>query len=285
MLEFLCDEIKTALKYENLRFIYEIRIRANKPITVNKQGEYLYLTHYGVSKDESKAIIVGKEEIAEIVFAAGKYSIYSVEDQLKMGFITAEYGERIGIGGRFVFEKGVPIAIRDFSSVCIRVPHEIIGCANKIYERCFQQKICNVLIAAPPGLGKTTILRDLCRIICKNTKKNLLICDERGELGVGDIGDSSDIISFADKKTAFETGIRVMRPEIIVTDELSEDDCKYVKRAKLSGVKVIASAHFSRKEELYAPYLDCFDKYIFLNEEKLGEIYAVFDNCLKETDL
>jgi hypothetical protein len=53
----------------------------------------------------------------------------------------------------------------------------------------------------------------------------------------------------------------------------------------LSGVKVIASAHFSRKEELYAPYLDCFDKYIFLNEEKLGEIYAVFDNCLKETDL
>ena len=217
-----------------------------------------------------------------MVFAAGKYSVYSIEEQLRQGYITGEYGERIGLAGRFVEEKGKMLTIRDFSSLCIRIPHEIYGCAQKVYEQCFQDGVCNLLIASPPGLGKTTILRDLSRILCEKTGKNVLICDERGEIAAGETGATSDVFSFASKEIAFEAGIRSMRPDIIVTDELSEADCKYVKRAALSGVKVIASAHFKEASELYPPYLGMFEKYIFLDKNEIGKIHKIYDADLKE---
>ena len=148
MLDFLCNQLKEALRHENLRYIYELRIRAGKPVTVNKDGKYLYLTNYGASTDGKNAIICTKEELEEIVLAAGNYSVYSIEEQLKQGFITAESGERIGLGGRFVFEQGKPLTIRDFSSLCVRIPHEIIGCAELLYKECFQKEIFNTLIAS-----------------------------------------------------------------------------------------------------------------------------------------
>lgn len=282
MLEFLCEEIKAALKKENLRYVYELRIRAEKPITVNYCGKYLYLTNYGVRENPQGAIVCDKKEIEEMVFAAGKYSVYSIEEQLKKGFITAENGERIGLAGRFVTENGKTLTVRDITSLCIRIPHEIYGCAKEIYERCLEKRLCNLLIASPPGQGKTTILRDLCRILSEKTKKNLLICDERGEISSGETGDTSDVFTFADKETAFEAGVRAMRPQIIITDELSENDCRFVKRAALSGVTVIASAHFKDCSEIYPPYLGLFERYVFLDENEIGKLKGAYDGELKE---
>lgn len=282
MLDFLCEELKEALQHENLQYVYELRIRAGKPVMVNVGGKYLYLTNYGASKKSGNAIVCSKEDVEEMVFAAGKYSVYSIEEQLRQGYITGEYGERIGLAGRFIEEKGKILTVRDFSSLCIRIPHEIYGCAQTVYEQCFQDGVCNLLISSPPGLGKTTILRDLSRILCEKTGKNLLICDERGEIAAGETGATSDVFSFAGKEIAFEAGIRSMRPDIIVTDELSETDCKYVKRAVLSGVKVIASAHFQKVKELYPPYLGLFEKYIFLDKNEIGRICKIYDADLKE---
>ena len=49
MLEFLPQKIKNALKRVNLQNVYEIRIRANQPITLNYEGTYRYLSNYGVT--------------------------------------------------------------------------------------------------------------------------------------------------------------------------------------------------------------------------------------------
>ena len=276
MLDFLPQRVKNGVSHINLQFVYELRLRANAPTTVNYKGAYRYLGDYGLTERKDNAIICDMDDVADCVFRAGNYSVYSVEEQIKKGFITAQNGERIGLAGEYVFEKGQPLALRNFTSLCIRVPHEIEGCGQDIYQRCMQEDVKSVLICSPPGLGKTTILRDLARIISENTLKNLLICDERGEISAGKLGLGCDILKFSDKKTAFEAGIRALRPEIIVTDELSPSDCEGVQRAVYAGVKVLASAHFSDIRAIEKPFLGLFERYIILNEYQIGQIKGIY---------
>ncbi len=277
MLDFLPQNVKESIRHLNAQKLYEIRLRADKPTTVNYEGKYRYLGAYGLTDFVEKAICCDRDDIADCVFRAGKYSVYSVEEQIKKGFITAEYGERIGLAGEYVLEKGQPLAIRNFTSLCIRVPHEVIGCGAEIYQKCFSNRLCNLLIVSPPGLGKTTILRDLGRLLSENTHKNILICDERGEIAQGETGTSCDVLRYADKWTAFDAGIRAMRPEIVITDELSTDDCRAVQRAIDAGIYVLASAHFSSMESIAKPFFGVFERYIVLDGQEIGQIKGIYD--------
>lgn len=128
-----------------------------------------------------------------------------------------------------------------------------------------------------PGLGKTTLLRDVARILSQKTMKNILICDERGEIAVGDLGATCDILRYADKATAFEVGIRTMRPDIIITDEISAHDCLAIQKAMYAGVCVIASAHFGNIEYLQAPFYPLFERYVLLDYNQIGRITAVYN--------
>ncbi|MBE5751423.1 MAG: hypothetical protein E7357_03330 [Clostridiales bacterium] len=278
MLGFLPPIVRESIRLLNAQKLYEIRLRAGKPVTVNFAGEYRYLGAYGLTDFSEKALYCDMQDLADCVFRAGKYSVYSVEEQIKNGFITAENGVRIGIAGEYVFEKGQPLTIRNFTSLCIRVPHEIIGCGVEIYQRCLRDKMRSVLIVSSPGLGKTTILRDLSRIVSENTRQNVLICDERGEISVGNTGNSCDVLRFSDKKNAFEAGIRAMRPDMMITDELSMDDCKAVEKAVSAGICVLASAHFSVFSNIKDVFLDLFERFVVLDEREIGKIKCIYDN-------
>ena len=277
MLEFLPKRIKDGLSHINLQFVYELRLRVDNPITINYKGQYRYLGEYGFTELAEKALYCDREEINECVFYAGNRSVYSVEEQIKRGYITAEKGERIGLAGEYVFDKGQPLTIRNLSSLCIRIPHEIRGCGNAIYKRCMSDRIPNLLICSSPGIGKTTILRDLSRIISEKTGKNLLICDERGEISAMNAGATCDILKYADKTTAFEAGIRAMRPDIIVTDELFPRDIKAIEHAIYAGVKVLASAHFTNAEQARHIFNNLFDFYAVLDEKEIGKIKNIYN--------
>lgn len=277
MLEFLPDNLKAALRHVNQKYVYELRLRAEQPISVNYAGEYRYLGTGGLLDRQEAAIRPTAEDIEECVFRAGKCSIYAVEEQIRQGFITAEHGERIGLAGEYVMENGQAVSLRNFSSLCIRMPHEILGCSDTIYQCCMSDKVRCLLLMSSPGLGKTTILRDIARRLSLQTRKNILICDERGEISAGDVGESCDVLKFCDKSTAFEAGIRALRPDIIVTDELSEKDCSAVRRAIVSGIRVIASAHIGNRESLREPFLPLFERYALLDTEQIGKLRAIYD--------
>lgn len=242
---------------------------------INYGGAFCYLGAYGIVERAENALIPSAEEIEETLFAASGYSVYSVENQIKGGFVTGKHGERIGIAGSYVYEGGKLLSVRGVTSLCIRVPHAVEGCAQELYERCFAEGVRSLLLMAPPGEGKTTLLRDLTRIICLRTRLNVLVSDERGELSAGDMGGTSDVIRFADKLTAFTAGIRAMRPDVIVTDELLPEDYKAVRRAVESGIVVIASTHLKRVEDVPDKLFSC---YVVLDAlGRIGKIYGVED--------
>ena len=269
MLDFQPPRLADALRYVNLHLLYELRIRADKPLRANLGGKFVCLGDCGVC-EEGRALIPTQDEVEETLFAASGYSVYAVENQIRRGFVTAREGERVGIAGAYVYdEKGV-LAVRGVTSLCIRIPHAIEGCAEEIYAACFHDGIKSVLLLAPPGEGKTTLLRDLCRLVCRRTKCNVLVSDERGELSAGDLGETADVIRFADKLTAFTAGIRAMRPEAIVTDELLPEDYTAVRRAVESGIAVLASAHLKKYEDVPQKL---FARYVVL--DGLGKVGAI----------
>ena len=95
MLDFLPTEIRDGLTHVNRKYVYEIRLRADKPTTVNYKGQYHFLGNFGLTERANQAIYCTTYDIADCVYKAGEYSVYSVEEQLKKGFITARNGERL----------------------------------------------------------------------------------------------------------------------------------------------------------------------------------------------
>lgn len=272
MLEFLSPRLKNALRTVNANFLYELRIRTDKPFRINLGGKFYYLGENGVCEREDLAIYPTANEVEETLFAASDYSVYAVENQLRRGFVTGREGERIGVAGTVVYDGNGVLSVRSVTSLCIRIPHAIVGCSEEIYAKCFAEGVRSLLILAPPGEGKTTILRDLTRLISERTRLNILVSDERGELSAGDLGATSDVVRFADKSTAFTAGIRAMRPDVIVTDELLAEDYAAVKRAKESGIQVLASAHLQRYEDVPDKL---FNWYVLLDGlGKVGRIWG-----------
>lgn len=272
MLEFLPPRLKSAVSYVNCNRLYELRIRADKPLRADLGGEFCYLGPRGIVNSARFSLIPTAEEVENALFAASDYSLYSVENQLRRGFVTSKEGERIGIAGSFVYDGSGILSVHSVTSLCVRIPHAVEGCAEEIYARCLSGGIKPVLLLAPPGEGKTTLLRDLTRLVCERTHLNVLVSDERGELSAGYLGETSDVVRFADKLTVFTAGIRAMRPDVIVTDELMPEDYKAVRRAVESGIAVFASAHLTSYEDVPEKL---FKRYVILDGlGKIGRIYG-----------
>ena len=301
LFEILPENVKNGLNRIDGKNLCEIRLREGKPVVVCVSGKNFFLGENGIVFDDEKAIIISKEEIEKFIFRASENSIYAVNNQIQKGFITIAGGIRIGVCGSLVVENGQIITINNFSSVNIRIPHEIKNCSLPVIKFLLDEKgFKNTLIISPPGAGKTTFLRDIALQLSNlNLAYNLLILDERFEIAscvnghnLLDVGRFSDVLSGAEKSFGFETGIRAFKPDIIFTDELAGDnDINSVLQASSCGIKLVASVHAKditqlKKKENFKNLLDenIFERYIVLsNENGPGTIDGVFDekfSCL-----
>lgn len=256
----------------------EVRIANGAPVRVNYDGNGYFLCKSGITRDKSAAYVSGKNEAEQVVMRACSHSLFTVTDTLKHGYISVAGGIRLGVCGVGVADEGRLTAVKDFSSVNIRLPHEIKGCALTLAAKLATDRVKNSVIISPPAAGKTTMLRDLCRIL-SDRGFNVLLCDEKYEIAAVsggmptlDVGCRTDVISGVDKQRVFEMGIANMSPDVIVTDELFSGDMYGVRRAVTCGISVIASVHAKNLDELRAKpdwrdilSLGLFESYVVLS--------------------
>lgn len=179
-------------------------------------------------------------------------SIYAFEEELRQGYFTAEGGVRVGVCGRTGARSGAVCCISDVTSLCIRIPREVRGCADALLPLVWREVVHSTLILSPPGMGKTTLLRELIRQL-SDGGWNVAVADERREIAACwngeaqlDVGARTDVMDGCPKAQALPLLIRACAPQVLAADEIGcAADAVALRDARRCGAAVIATAHAS----------------------------------------
>lgn len=277
-LSFLPERLRAGIAHLNENYLTEIRLRKGQPVMIGYRGEYTYLGATGAVPQAKNALSSG--ELASVLHAATDGCVYNYSEQMKGGFLTVEHGVRIGIAGEYVTQNGAVNAVKNVTSLNIRIPHDVAGCAEGLCRTLYADGVHSTLLFARPGLGKTTMLRDIARFFSREKRANVLVFDERGEIaaidGYGngfDLGERVDVVRCYNKLSAIAGAIRAMRPDVIVTDELyGEEDVAAVRYAADCGICVVASSHTVVRKELERLPFE-----YFVGLKKLGGEPEIYD--------
>ena len=269
--------------------IEEIRLRVDRPIILRmNDGEKVI--KYSVST----------EEMISVLQAICENSIYTYQNQIAEGFVTLKGGHRVGISGSCVVENGKIININHIYSLNFRIARQVVGSGNKILKYILnpdKNTVYNTLIVSSPGVGKTTVLRDIVRQVSSGIKEikflavNVGVVDERGEIAAlykgapqNDVGIKTDILDNIPKSIGMKMLIRSMTPQIIVADEIgSYEDIEAIKYAVCSGCKGIFTAHGASFADISLnPIIksliatNIIERVIFLDETTKGKVKDVY---------
>ena len=249
------DILNKNLTNEELELLEEIRVRNNLPL-ICKIGQADKVLNYKILTEDINYIF---QKICE-------NSIYTYQNQIANGYITIQGGNRVGIVGTAVLHEDKVTNFNYISGLNFRISRQILGCSNSIMQKIInkeQNTIYNTLIISMPGMGKTTLLRDIIRNISNGIEglidgANIAVIDERGEISAtfkgimqNDLGIRTDVVNDIPKHIGMRLAIRSMSPKVIAADEIgSKEDSEAINYAMCCGVKGIFTAHGESIEDV-----------------------------------
>ncbi|OIU71092.1 stage III sporulation protein AA [Rossellomorea aquimaris] len=231
----------------------EIRVRTNRILEVTARGKPCFLP-YNVTPEDSE----------QLINKLSQHSFYTLEEELKRGYITIDGGHRVGLAGKVILEGGAVKGIRHLSSFNIRIARQKIGIADQLLPFVYNSGWKQTMIIGSPQTGKTTLLRDLARIISTGAPdKNIPpykvgIVDERSEIagcvnGVPQLlfGPRVDVLDACPKAEGMMMLIRSMSPDVLIVDEIGRaEDGLAIQEAVNAGITLMMTIHGASFEEV-----------------------------------
>ena len=272
LLPLLSEDMRRALQPLKEEQIMEIRLRLHRPMeVVTPQGSRLLYAPNGRP-------MLREGEPERLLSAFCDHAPYAWEKEIAQGFVTLRTGCRVGITGRIAPDTGAPAAVTGF---CIRLLRPVTGCGEEVLPLLLEEgRLLSTLVFSAPGCGKTTLLRDLIRLLSGGLSGALPhrvgVVDERFEIGgetgdAFDLGDRTDVLSGIPKGEGLLRLLSTMGPQVLAADELNlSQDVTAVMEARSRGVTVLCTAHGGTFSEL-------------LNREGMGRLFkeSVFQRYVR----
>ena len=230
--------------------VEEIRLRAGRAASLTVDG-----------KNVMTSVVLTERELTDILVGMCQGSLYAFDQTIREGYITLPRGIRVGVAGRAVCEEGRIIGVCEISGLCIRIPH---------VHRAVGREICRLLrglnqgrnapqgllIYAPPGEGKTTLLRGVAAGLAGedgHPPLRTVVVDTRGELfpEIEGQGLCLDILRGYPRARGVEIATRTLSAQVILCDEIGDtDEALSLISNHHGGVPLVATAHGGSVKEL-----------------------------------
>lgn len=246
--DVLCRILPTplldAVRFCGVERIEEIRLHANRYCSVS----------YGAQNIRT-GFLADEETLRRILLEMCEGSLYAFSQSINNGYLSLSGGIRVGVCGSATVEQNRVIGIHSVTGLMIRIPHCVRVDASPILQLLqLRKKSGGVLIYAPPGVGKTTLLRATAALAASYSYNlRTVVVDTRSELKYTLENKTLclDILDGYPRGVGIEIATRSFGAQLVICDEIgSAEDARSILENANCGVPLIASAHASRLSEL-----------------------------------
>lgn len=223
--------------------IEEIRMHEGRFLSVSCGG------HNYLSK-----LVLLSGEAESILTALCNGSRYAYHECINQGYLPLEGGVRVGVVGTAALEGNRVIGVSEVRGLILRIPHRIPIDVSQLLPLLARGNPGGMLIYAPPGGGKTSLLRSLAEAMAGGSDpRRTVLIDARGEL-TGTVPGRHlllDILVGYPKHIGIGIAVRSLGAELLLCDEIGgAEDAHAVLTALGCGVPIVATVHAGSPEEL-----------------------------------